>query len=342
MALIQPAAIDDAALGDMRRASADDTHPVETRIGLLFALGEGLEARGLPEEAFAAFDAGNRLKRAELAKTAPPEAAAQAHEAAAGQVTRLFTRAFVGERTNLGARTDRPIFIVGMPRSGSTLIEQILASHPEVQGLGEAGVLSEILQGRYPDPLDRAALRKLADRYLDAMRARGWDGVSRFIDKTLENYVHVGLIALTFPNALIIESARDAMDTCLSCFRQLFTGGDETLYDLADIGAEYRRYRRLMDHWRGVQPGRIVAVDYDALVAEPEVGIRRLVTAESGLPWNDACLRFFEREGPVTTASATQVRRPIFTASQQRWRRHATRLGPLIEALGEYGPSGAA
>jgi hypothetical protein len=341
IALIRPAAIDDAALVDMRLGAEGGGQPVETRIGLLFALGEALEARELVEEAFAAFAAGNRLKRAELATTAPPEAVARANEAAAVEVTRRFTPQFVAERAGQGMRTDRPIFIVGMPRSGSTLIEQILASHPEVQGLGETGALSGLLEGRYPEALDRAALRNLADRYLEAMRRQGWDGASRFIDKTLENYVHVGLIALMFPNALILESVRDPMDTCLACFRQLFTGGDETLYDLADIGAEYRRYRRLMDHWRRVLPGRVAAVDYDALVARPEAGIRRLVTVEAALPWNEACLRFFEREGPVTTASASQVRLPISSASQQRWRRYETHLGPLIEALEEYGPRSA-
>ena len=163
----------------------------------------------------------------------------------------------------------------GMPRSGSTLIEQILASHPKVQGLGETGVLPGLLAHGYPQTA--SGLKDLADRYLAQMRARGWDGRARFVDKTLENYLHVGLIGLLFPKAAILHAVREPMDVCFACYRQLFAGGNETLYDLADIAAEYRRYREPDGPLDRVLPGRVRAVAYEALVADPEGEAQRLI-----------------------------------------------------------------
>jgi hypothetical protein len=173
------------------------------------------------------------------------------------------------------------------------------------------------------------------------MRERGWDGSSRFVDKTLENYLHVGAIHLMFPHAVILHAVRDPVDVGFACWRQLFSSGAETLYDLADIGAEYRRYRRLTEHWAAILPERLVEVSYEALVADPGRRIPALVTEAAGLAWDPACLRFFEREGSVATASAAQVRRPIFKEGVQRWRRHAADLGPLLDALGPYARLGA-
>jgi hypothetical protein len=139
-----------------------------------------------------------------------------------------------------------------------------------------------------------------------------------------------------FPRAIILHAVRDPMDTGFACYRQLFAGGNETLYGLADVGAEYVRYRGLMAHWAAVLPGRVTDVSYEALVADPERRILALVTEAAGLAWDPAALRFHERAGGVATASAGQVRRPIYGTSVQRWRRHAARLGPLIAALGDY------
>jgi hypothetical protein len=200
-----------------------------------------------------------------------------------------------------------------------------------VQGLGETGVLPRLVAGGYPRT--PAGFKDIAARYLAAMRERGWDGASRFVDKTLENYLHVGLIHLLFPKALILHVGRDPMDVGFACYRQLFVEGNETLYDLADIGAEYGRYRGLMDHWAAVLPGRVAEVSYEALVAEPDTQTRLLVTETAGLAWDPAVLRFHERAGAVTTASASQVRRPIYATSVARWRRHAERLQPLAAAL---------
>lgn len=334
IALLDPAAVSDPELAAMRQAAAGQGPGVETRIGLWFGIGEVLEQRGEDNSAFAAFSEGNRLKRAALGSEVAT--AADANARASEEVRRRFTAAELDRLRGAGDRTAAPIFVIGFPRSGSTLVEQILASHPDVQGLGETSRLPTQLESRLPQ--SARSVRETAEAYLASLRGRGWDGVSRFVDKTLENYLHVGLIHAMFPRALILESVRDPMDTCLSCYRQLFARGNETLYDLAEIGAEYRRYRELMAHWSAVLPGRVVRVDYDALVAEPELRIRELITEQAGLPWDPATLRFFEREGAVVTASAAQVRRPINTGSRRRWRRYAHQLGPLVAALGPYGP----
>jgi hypothetical protein len=337
LALLRAGVVTDAELDALRRAANDPAADAQTRAGVHFALGEVLERRGEDAAAFAAFVAGNRLKRDDLrARGADPEALVAAHARAASAVSGYFTIDLLQRRRGEGLATAAPIFIVGMPRSGSTLIEQILGSHPRVAALGETAALPPLLERGFP--ADRAETRRLARRYLEAVRGRGWSGGGRFVDKTLENYLHVGAIALMFPRAVILHAVRGPVDTCLSCYRQLFATGAETLYDLDDIGAEYITYRRVMDHWRAVLPGRVVDVDHEALVADPERRIGWLVTEACGLGWDDACLRFHEARGPVRTASSGQVRQPIFTSSLGRWRRYEPQLGPLLAALGSYSP----
>jgi tetratricopeptide (TPR) repeat protein len=333
--VLKPAGLADPDLAELKAAAGRAAADSETAIAASFALGSVLERRGEDEAAWAAFEAGNRLKRATLGIGVPAAILAQ-HQSAARRVGEIYTRAFFEERSDAGLASAAPIFVVGMPRSGSTLIDQILASHPEVRSLGEAATLPPLLER--PGKLDRAELRALARRYLEGVRSRGWKGAGRFVDKTLENYLHVGAIALMFPQATILHSVRDPVDTCLSCYRQLFAVGAETLYDLADIGAEYVGYRRLMDHWREVLPGRVIDVDHEALVADPGGQIRWLVTEACGLQWNDACLAFHASDRPVRTASASQVRQPIFSTSIGRWRRYQAHLAPLFEALGPYAP----
>ena len=338
IALLRPAGATDAELVALRGLADDPAVADAVRLEVQFALGEVLERRGDDAGAFAAFEAGNRLKRQALAAEGVDTGAlVRTHAEAARAVAAHYTPALIAQRRGAELATSAPIFVVGMPRSGSTLIEQILASHPEVAALGETAVLPKLLERGFP--ADKAEIRRLARRYLEQMRAAGWKGVGRFVDKTLENYLHVGAIALMFPNAVILHAVREAADTCLSCYRQLFATGAETLYDLAEIGAEYVTYRRLMEHWRTVLPGRVIDVDHEALVADPDRRIRWLVTEACGLPWNDACLAFHEAAGPVRTASSSQVRQPIFATSIQRWRRHEARLGPLLEALGPYAPA---
>jgi hypothetical protein len=187
-------------------------------------------------------------------------------------------------------------------------------------------------------PAGKPELRALAHRYLEAVRGRGWRGVGRFVDKTLENYLHVGAIALMFPNAVILHAVRDPVDTCFSCYRQLFASGAETLYDLAEIGIDYVGYRGVMEHWDRVLPGRVVEVRNEALAAAPQAQIRWLVTEACGLAWNDACLDFYVSNRPVRTASGVQVRSQVSQAGVGRWRRYEAHLAPLLTALGLYGP----
>jgi hypothetical protein len=170
------------------------------------------------------------------------------------------------------------------------------------------------------------------------MRERGWNNSGRFIDKMLNNFVFIGLIHLMFPKATILHAVRDPVDTCFSNFRTPFLTANEESYDLAEIGRSYVRYRQMMEHWDQVLPGRVIEVNHEALVADPEARIRWLVTQACGLEWDDACLAFHKTKRPVRTASVTQVRQPIFTTSVQRWRRYEKHLGPLLDALGPYAP----
>jgi len=336
-------------------AARDEALPILTRVSAGFAAGSLLERAGRIDEAFAAFAAANRLKRDELTGEAPapprpvigpatrtlhPDEFHRQGDALLGLIRAVFTPEFLSAHAGRGHPVAAPIFIIGMPRSGSTLIEQILSSHPKVQGLGEANALPVLLADRFPyavlAPEQPHHFRRLAQDYLAAMHAQGWTSSARFVDKMLRNYMYVGAIHLMFPSAVILHARRDAVDTCLANFRQNFATGNETSYDLADIGREYVRYRQVMAHWDAVLPGRVVDVDHEALVADPERMIRWLVTETCGLAWNDACLSFHETRRAVRTASVDQVRQPIFTTSLRRWRRYEKHLGPLLEALGPY------
>ena len=347
MTLLDASAVGEAELATLRRASSDAALDPDIRTGLLFALGEVLEARRADEEAFAAFAAGNRLKYDQLVAAsngpagpaAHPKAVARDHARSVERLKSMFTPDFIAAHKGGGNGTARPIFIVGMPRSGSSLIEQILSSHPAVQGLGESPALAETLERhRAYDPAQPRDFRRLANAYLTELRARGWKTNARPADKTLESFLHVGMIHLMFPRAVILHSVRDPVDTCLACFRQLFAAGNETLYDLGQIGAEYVGYRAVMDLWREVLPGRVVDISHEALVRDPQTQIRWLVTEACGLSWDPACLDFHRTERSVRTASVAQVRQPIFTTSLQRWRRYERHLAPLFEALGPYAP----
>ncbi|HZC17968.1 MAG TPA: sulfotransferase, partial [Caulobacteraceae bacterium] len=333
-------------LDALRHAASDADAGVAARAGLSFALGEVLEVRGADDEAFAAFAAGNRLKYQALAAGPPasrPEAVARDHADSLPRLKAIVTPGFIAAHQGQGNDHARPIFIIGMPRSGSTLIEQILSSHRAVQGMGESPVMAEALEhgGAYDPVSPKTAtwIRELAETYLAGMRARGWKSGVQLVDKTLESFLHVGMIALMFPRAVVLHGVRDPVDTCLACYRQLFADGNETLYDLGQIGAEYVGYRAVMDHWSAVLPGRVIDVSHETLVADPQAQIRWLVTEACGLDWDPACLGFHRTKRAVRTASVAQVRQPIFTTSLQRWRRYAKHLGPLFEALGPYAPT---
>jgi Flp pilus assembly protein TadD len=342
LAMLDPAVINEQDLTALQRAADDAATLPAARIEAYFALGVGLEQRSADQAAFAAFKAGNRLKHDALMAAADlkarPDALERAHEIAARFVVDRFDEAFLQREAHRGSTSAAPIFVIGMPRSGSSLIEQILSSHRGVQSMGENAALATVVDQGFSELQREAGRGELAEAYLGLMRQRGWQGADRFVDKTLENHLRVGMIHLMFPKAVILDSTRDPVDTCLSCYRQLFTAGNETLYDLRQIGRAYVRYRGVMEHWERVLPGRVIRVEHEKLVADPERQIRWLVADACKLDWDPVCLRFHEAQGVVRTASAAQVRRPMFLTSIGRWARFASELEPLLKALGPYAP----
>jgi tetratricopeptide (TPR) repeat protein len=342
LAVLDPKAINEQDLTDLQRAANDPATLPATRIEAYFAVGAGLEQRSADRAAFVAFKAGNRLKHDALMASpvlkARPDALERAHELAARFVVDRFDQAFLERQSHRGGTSAAPIFVIGMPRCGSSLIEQILSSHRGVQSMGENTALSTVIDRGFTESEQAVNWSELAEDYLGLMRQRGWNGADRFVDKTLENHLRVGMIHLMFPKAVILDSTRDPLDTCLSCYRQLFTEGNETLYDLGQIGRAYVRYRRVMEHWDRVLPGRVIRVAHEKLVADTQAQIRGLVEDACKLDWDPACLRFHEAKGSVRTASAAQVRLPVFSTSIGRWTRVAGELEPLLKALGPYAP----
>ncbi|MDE2024608.1 MAG: sulfotransferase [Gammaproteobacteria bacterium] len=320
------------------RAAADSGAAVEARIDASFALASAYNRRGDPERAFGYLSEANRLKRGTVQFDVEIERD-RVQRLKAFFTPELFAR-FAGRVPS----ALRPIFIIGMPRSGSTLVEQMLAGHPQVQAGGEMPHLPVIChavgdiwgaRGAASPGSDEQVVADLNDavrqyaqltEYLQRRR-------QRFTDKLLGNYLMLGMIELMFPQASIIHTHRNPFDTCLSCYERLFTSELNYTYDLADLGRQYCLYEELMAHWHAALPaGRILDVEYEALVAEPETGLRRILE-HCGLPFDAACLKFHEVSRPVTTASAAQVRRPIYQSSAGRWRLYKNHLQPLAEAL---------
>jgi hypothetical protein len=257
---------------------------------------------------------------------------------------RFFVPELLARRAGQGAADPDPIFIVGLPRAGSTLVEQILASHSQVEGTMELPDMPAIAMevgsgagaGRYPEALaelDAAGLRSLGQRYLDATRIQRKQGRPFFIDKLPNNFLHTGLIHLILPNARIIDARRHPVGCCFAAFKQHFARGQNYTYDLAELGAYYRAYVDLMAHFDAVLPGRVHRVLYERMVDDTEGAVRRLL-AYCGLGFEPACLRFYENERAVRTASSEQVRSPIYREGVDQWRAYDDWLGPLKDALG--------
>ena len=305
---------------------------------LHYAYAKALDDRGEHERALQHYIAGGRIKRAQLAyDEADTNAFFDAIRAA-------FPKELFEKRRYPGLEDDRPVFIVGMPRSGSTLVEQILSSHPQVHGSGEVKHLSRALSQlrdrfpalpKYPQIIGEitpAQLDEVAKDYREALVKRA-GGAHRVTDKLLTNFFFLGLINLLFPKAKVIHTMRDPVDTCLSAFTKLFKDDMPHSYDLAQIGRYYGKYRQLMEHWQTVLPdGFMTIVKYEDVVADTEKEARRMI-AFLGLDWDHRCIDFHKSERPVKTASLAQVRRPIYASSVQRWRRYGDGLRPLIEAL---------
>jgi tetratricopeptide (TPR) repeat protein len=298
---------------------------------LQFALAKARADLGADAAAFRHLQEGNALQRRAIDYD---EAATLARFA---RIRAAFTPAMIERLRGLGDGSELPVFVIGIPRSGTTLVEQILASHPQVFGAGELSALGDAVADAiaYPEgvaALDGDGLRRLGGAYVARLNARA-SGALRITDKLPSNFLFAGLIALALPRARIVHVRRDPLDTCVSCFATLFTAGQPYTYDLAELGRYYRAYDDLMAHWRRVLPaGAMLEIEYEEVVADLESAARRLV-AYCGLDWDARCLAFHETRRPVRTASAAAVREPVHRRSLGRWRRHGDQLRPLIAAL---------
>ncbi len=322
----------------MRRLADDKAAGVRARAHLHFALGQRHDKRAEHAEAFAHFDAGNRLQA--QGELFDPEAFDDRIE----RIVQHFSAAFFAQRRHFGDASQRPVFVVGMPRSGTSLVEQIIASHPRAFGAGELEDIGRMVRElpaltgarqRYPEctaPFTAEQAGALAQRYLGALAARAPEA-DRVTDKMPFNMLWLGLVALLFPKARVVFCRREPMDNCLSCYFQIFSKGQRFSYDLAHLGRVYRQHERLMAHWAECLPLRVLTVDYEALVRDAEPEIERLIEFV-GLPWDDRCLAFHQSTRQVRTASVWQVRQPMYQSSIARWRAYEPWLGELRHSLG--------
>jgi tetratricopeptide (TPR) repeat protein len=311
-------------------AARDDLSPGKKLIAH-FALAKALEDLGDYPRAFEQLRRGNELKRRRIDYDEPGALNVFA------SIATVFEPAVFERFHHGGDPSTVPIFVVGMPRSGGTLVEQILASHPLVQGGGELEALDEAMLSvsneiPWPEcirPANAAVLRRMGQAYLARLPALA-EKKLRLTDKLPANFQKIGLIHLILPNAKIVHTVRDPADTCVSCYSKLFTFGQEFTYDLEELGRYYAGYQTLMDHWRSCLPtGVMLDVSYEALVDDLEGEARRLIEF-CGMDWDDRCVRFHETNRVVATASAVQVRKPLFRNSLQRWRKYEAELGPLL------------
>jgi hypothetical protein len=298
------------------------------------ALGLEYEARGDYGQAFENFRRCNTLRRKQ--ESYDPVDTEATHD----RVIEFFDERRLA-RWTAGERSPTPIFIVGLPRSGSTLIEQILASHSQVEGTHELSDLSKVVRAyrtrrkdRFPDSLSGFGPNgwsRIGGEYLERT-AKHRSGAAYFIDKNPNNFVFVGLLKLAIPNAKIIDARRHPMDSCLGSYKQLFASGQPFTYDLTELGEYYLQYQRLMDHWHGVLPGFVLDVQYERVVADLETEVRRMLDF-CELPFEPDCLRFFDTERAIKTASSEQVRQPIYSSSVDLWRRYESHLSELSQIL---------
>ncbi len=313
---------------------------LEDHFHLRFALGKALEDRGEYAESFEHYQRGNAIK-IELERYSAEQMTDQVE-----RTIRTCSADVFATRRGSGCPAPDPIFIVGLPRSGSTLLEQILSSHSLVDGTKELLDIPAIVRRlsgrqragedtRYPElltQLDADQLRELGEEYLRRTRVQR-AGAPFFIDKMPNNFRHIGLIQLILPNARIIDARRHPMAACFSGFTQLFAQGQSFTYGLSNIGRYYRDYLALMDHWDEALPGKVLRVEYEDVTRDTEREVRR-VLAHCGLPFEEACLSFYRNERAVRTASSEQVRQPIYSAAVDHWRHYAPWLDELKEALG--------
>jgi len=330
----------DGEIANMCEQFCPDTGDPDDQGHLAFALGKAFEDRKEFDTSFGYYEKGNTIRgrhhrhdiRTNIMDTA--------------RQIKTLTAEFLAKHENSGSPAKDPIFVVGLPRSGSTLIEQILASHSQVDGTTELPNIIAISRklasasrknpaGRYPEILEELppeTYKVLGENYVHSTRVQRSNS-PYFIDKMPNNFRHIGLISLILPNAKIVDARRHPMGACFSCFKQLFANGQSFTYDLAGIAYYYRDYLRLMDHWDEVLPGRVHRVQYEDMVTNTESEIRRLLDY-CGLEFEDQCLRFYETERAVRTPSSEQVRQPVYTQGLEQWRNFEAHLNPLKMALG--------
>jgi tetratricopeptide (TPR) repeat protein len=338
-----PIGMDQAELSRCRDQLDDTTLPLGDRINAGFALAKALDQRSEFDAAFDAYRTTNALAHAD------DEAANRGFkltelQAFIGNTITRYTPPLFDAFRQLGNPSDLPVFVVGMPRSGTSLVEQIAASHPRVHGAGELKEIMDLIvrlnRGRgfvWPTQWDLDQFRREASNHVDHLRELA-GGADRVIDKLPDNIQMLGHIRLLFPNARIIMCRRDPRDICVSCFTTRF--GDHIAWtnDLEECAARFNEIERLTDHWRAVLPGPVLEVNYEALVGNLETESRRLIDF-LGLDWDPACLEFHKTARPVTTASAWQVRQPLYDSSVGRWRRYQAHLGPMLKLLSPYLPT---
>jgi tetratricopeptide (TPR) repeat protein len=329
----------DTEVAAMQGLLASDKRERRNEAQLHFALGRAFEQRQQYPQAFAHYAQGNALRRLDE----PFDI--ENFERRSARIRAFFDTKFFAERSGSGDPNPAPIFIVGLPRSGSTLVEQILASHSRVEGTMElpniiniAHQFDDMVRSRdgYPETLAAVPLGQLTalgSRYIEETAPLRC-GRERFTDKLPNNFSHVGLIHALLPRATIIDARRHPLDSCFSTFRQHFAEGQTFSYSLSDLGRYYRCYLSLMDHWDAVLPGKVLLLQYEELVRNPEANIRRLLE-HCGLTFEPACLSFHETRRSVRTASAEQVRQPLYTSGVGHWRHFERELEPLREALGD-------
>jgi len=325
----------------MRSQLARTEGSIDDRLHLEFALGKACEDAAQFAASFRHYDEANRLRRSQIHYSAAETTSLVERSRA------LYTREFFHARAGAGCPARDPVFIVGMPRAGSTLVEQILSSHSLVEGTMELYDMISLARSldvrgpreqpvQYPDTLAAltpAQLQALGERYLERTRVQRKSGAPYFIDKMPNNFLHTGLILLALPNARVIDVRRHPLGCCFSVFKQHFARGQSFSYSLQDVGRYYRDYVELMAHFERVLPGRVHRVDYESLVEDSEAEVRALLEY-CGLPFEEQCLRFYENDRAVRTASSEQVRQPIFRDGLDQWRHYEPWLEPLKTALG--------
>lgn len=327
----------DADLEAMRALAGDPQLPAASRERLAYALGKALNDLGEYERAFDHFHEANELKTSRL----PPFDAA-AHHRHVARVAQIFDESLIRNFTNRPSESRRPILIVGMPRSGTTLVEQILSSHPAVAAGGEQVYFWQTAQTRlapYPDSIlavDQATQDAVVEGYL-ALLERLAPGADRVTDKFPANFFHVGLVRLLFPEARVLHVHRHPIDNCLSIYFQDFVAANDYANRFHDIAEYYAGYRRMMQHWHTVLPDFVLDVGYEQVIDDLEGQARRML-AFCGLEWDPACLAFSANDRRVTTMSSWQVRQPIYRSASGRWKRYESRIGELKTLLADWLP----